>query len=279
MPELPEVETIRENLASAGLIGHTFSTPEIYWARSIAVPASDAFAVALKGRRIARFSRRGKWLCIELDRGALWLHLRMSGKLLLGALSNVYLPWRRLSFQLKDRELHLVDPRKFARIYLLDTAEELPTNLGFDLLSLKKMSPKWQGDLCAQLAKSQRSIKAVLLDQSIVAGIGNIYADEALWRAKIHPALTCQKAGPARTFLALSRAYDAVIDAIAEGGTSLGQSRMRYCNAFGKAGNFQMHLRVYGKAEKACTRCRNIIQRCIVAGRSTHFCPFCQRGD
>lgn len=185
MPELPEVETYVRELAPQ-ITGHTIVAARVFWSRTIAAPTPDEFTARLAGLRFERFARRGKYMLLGLSDGAtLIVHLRMTGKL--RVLPSDALPDKHthVVMDLDDgRSLHYIDPRKFGRIWLVDDPAQVVGKLGPEPLG-EEFTPEM---LATRLASRTAGIKALLLDQRIVAGVGNIYADEALFRAKIHPA-------------------------------------------------------------------------------------------
>lgn len=278
MPELPEVETIRRGLLRASLIGLAIREVRVFWNKSVATHSPALFVQSLANRRIEGIERAGKFLVFYLDRGALWVHLKMSGKVLLGPLASSLQRYVRVQFYLGETALSLVDSRKFARMHLIDQPGKVPGKLGPDLLSLN-LPNQPAADFLALYSKlkiSTRPIKTALLDQSWIAGIGNIYADEALWRAGVHPRSPCCSLSADRVLLILKSALQVISKATEQCGTSLGTSWTNFCGVTGQAGHYQHALRVYGRAGKACYRCDRKIQKSRIAQRSSHFCPDCQ---
>lgn len=272
MPELPEVETTVRGLQAA-LVGRTIVDVRILWARSILAPAPDVFAQRLRGQTVNDVGRRGKWVVITLVGGdTLLVHLRMSGRLVVesgACLDNRHL---RALFLIDDgRRLSFVDPRKFGRLWLGSDPAEILGRLGPEPLADGFTTARFK----AMLAGQRRRIKPLLLDQRFLAGLGNIYSDEALWRAHIHPLR------PANTLTSiearrLHRAIQTVLRAaIAGGGTTLADEA--YQRTDGQPGRFTEQLAIYGRAGEPCPRCGATIERITLGRRGTHFCPHCQR--
>jgi formamidopyrimidine-DNA glycosylase len=271
MPELPEVETVARGLQAA-LVGHTIVDVKVLWARSVESPDPDTFARRLSGQTVRGVERRGKWVVIALESGdTLLVHLRMSGQLVIEAEACLDSRHLRALFLLDDgRRLSFVDPRKFGRLWLgSDPAEVL------DVLGPEPLADEFTVERLAEaLRRRSGRIKPLLLDQRFLAGLGNIYSDEVLWRAHIHPLRRANTLAPAET-RRLHRAIRAVLGlAIASGGTTLTDETYR--QADGQAGEFAGHLAVYGRAGEACLHCGTTIERITVSQRSTHFCPRCQ---
>ncbi len=274
MPELPEVETHVRDLEPE-LRNHSVIAARVLWPRTIAVPSAEQFVGMIAGQQFASFGRRGKYMLFGMASGdTLIIHLRMSGKLVVRPADAVVDLHARVLFELDDgRRLCFIDPRKFGRIWLVANAEEVVSKLGPEPQG-SEFTAEW---LVQKLGKRAVAIKSLLLDQSIVAGVGNIYADEALHEAGIHPlrsgaSLTIEEIAHLRT------AVRAVLTrAIELGGSSLGRSPIQnYLRPSGEAGEFQEEHRVYARTGKPCLRCAAPITRIVVGQRSTHFCPFCQ---
>ena len=275
MPELPEVETYVRDLQSR-LSGRTVTRCVALWPRTIATPAVEHFSAAVVGQRFADFARRGKYMLLTMQSGViLIIHLRMTGKCLIHTVGEPVDRHTRVFFELDDgSRLDFVDARKFGRIWLVDDDREV----------VGKLSPEPLDDsfsdayLAGRLAGRQTPVKSLLLDQTVAAGVGNIYADEALHAAGLHP----RRAGASLTPEEISRLRVAVGDvlrrAIALGGSSLGDSpTQNYLRPGGESGEFQHEHRVYGRAGLPCVRCGAIIQRTVIGQRSTHYCPVCQK--
>jgi formamidopyrimidine-DNA glycosylase len=271
MPELPEVETVAADLRPL-LVGRRFDAGRILWPRTLAEPDPVALTERLHGRQVIDVSRRGKYLLIALDSGAtLIFHLRMTGRLAVvsdgdPALTDSHL---RARFDLDDNEhLVFVDARKFGRIWLVDDIERIVGRLGPEPLDWT-FTPE---TLSERLRSRRPAIKALLLDQTVVAGIGNIYADEALYRAGIHPLRSAASLSAAEAVRLHGALRQVLREAIGNRGTLLRDYRPPY----GPEATHQEHLQVYQRTGRPCPRCGAAIQRIRVGQRSTHFCPQCQ---
>ncbi len=288
MPELPEVETVRVGLERL-LPGREVAAVRFDWAKSFPNAPADVEQF-LAGARITTVKRRAKVLMIELSTGySLVIHLKMTGQLVFRSPTARFgagHPNESLIGELPDRstrvtlaftdgsQLFFNDQRKFGWMRLLPTAEIM--NLDF----FKKVGPE---PLAADFTKQQfrqrllrrknSSIKAVLLDQTVVAGIGNIYADESLWGAKIHPATLVRDITPAKSEHLFIELQFVLALAIEKGGST----DKNYVNAEGKKGSYMSFARVFRRENLACPRCGTMIIKTRVAGRGTHTCPSCQK--
>lgn len=271
MPELPEVETIARELQTA-LVGHTIVDVQVLWASSVLAPAPTVFAKRLSGQTITDVGRRGKWVVIALASGdTLLVHLRMSGRLIVESGTGADDPHLRAIFLLDDeRRLSFVDPRKFGRLWLGSDPAEILGQLGPEPLAEEFTAARFK----AMLAGQRRRIKPLLLDQRFLAGLGNIYSDEALWRACIHPLRPANTLTPAE----VGRLHDSIRavlrTAIAHGGTTLADGGYR--QADGQAGKFIEHLAIYRRTSEPCPRCGTAVERIILGQRGAHYCPHCQ---
>ncbi|MCY4025843.1 MAG: bifunctional DNA-formamidopyrimidine glycosylase/DNA-(apurinic or apyrimidinic site) lyase [Acidobacteria bacterium] len=267
MPELPEVETVRRTLAPF-VTGRAIATVSFTWPPT-AVGDPRTIAARLTGQRIERLERFGKYLLFRLrrdGRGSLLIvHLRMTGNLVVNEASGAH---TRARMSLDDgTELVFHDIRKFGR---WQWATRLPARLaalGPDPLAIGP------DEFATRLRSRRARLKALLLDQAFLRGLGNIYADEALFRARLHPLRSAASVGP-RKARGLHRAIQAVLrEAIGAGGTSIRD----YRDGRGERGAFQRRIRIYGRAGAPCISCGARVERVLVAQRSTHFCPRCQR--
>jgi formamidopyrimidine-DNA glycosylase len=244
----------------------------VRWARTVAIPPPDLFARQIQGRCILDVRRRGKWLLFALD-GEQWLltHLRMSGRLVVEAAEAPEDPHARVILHLDDgRRLRFSDPRKFGRMALVDDLEVILGDLGPDPLD-PALTPQ---RLWEMLQTRRVRLKILLMDQRFLAGLGNIYADEALWEAGLHP-LRCSDTLNEEEAERLHRAIRRVLEAaIARQGTTLPDQR--YLLPDGRPGEFARHLSAYGREGQPCPRCGAPIARIRLGGRGTHFCPLCQ---
>jgi formamidopyrimidine-DNA glycosylase len=274
MPELPEVENTVRDLKPL-LVGRRIEGVHIYWPRLIANLSPEAFEQQLVGRQIVNTDRRGKFLLFPLDDGAtLILHLRMTGKLFPAESGEDLTKHTHLVFDLDNgQQLRYQDLRKFGRFYLVCDRETVLGKLGPEPLS-EAFTPI---DLLDAVQARRTAIKTLLLNQQVIAGIGNIYADEALYRAGIHPL----RAGNSLTLADCSRLHASIrqtlAEAIREGGSTLGNSALsNYRRPIGVQGHYQRRHKVYQLTGKPCPVCGTPVERIKVAQRSTHFCPHCQ---
>ncbi len=294
MPELPEVETVVRILKRRGLVGRRVQSCEVRWERTVGGSAGW-FARAVGGAIIRGVGRRGKYIVIPLRTAeqnthsagvsqfaVLLIHLRMSGHLYLCPSGQERSGFERVVLALDhDEELRFHDPRKFGRVLLLPA---VPPPLG--LLGIEPLGPRFSATTFAErVLVRRRMVKPLLLDQSVVAGLGNIYVDEALWEAELHPqriAATLSR----REAVSLAAAIQLVLRrGIENSGTSLGEGRANFVlpspavdkRSSGATARNQEDLRVFRRTGRPCRRCTAPIERLIVAQRSTHLCPRCQR--
>ena len=274
MPELPEVETVVNDLLASGIVGRTITGARVFWPRSVAMPSAEAFCQALPGRAIERVWRRAKYLIMDLSGGEhLLAHLRMSGRIHLVATDEPRAKHEHIVIDLDDgRQLRLHDTRKFGRMYLV---RELDAVLGH--LGPEPLSGDFTADiLLARLHEHDRQMKPLLLDQAFLAGLGNIYTDEALWEAQIHP---CRRSSSISEEEArrLHRAIQSVLRrGIENAGTSLGNGKANFYSVKKRQGRNAQALNVFRRTDLPCPRCATRIERIIVGQRSTHLCPACQ---
>ena len=264
MPELPEVETIIRSLRPA-LLGKQILSTNLLWNRTLVVPSPALFQKSIRDQQIQDIFRRAKFLQIKLSTYHLIIHLRMSGELLV--VLGGYQPGKHDRLLLKltdDRTLVFSDPRKFGRVWLVDDPAEIFQNLGPEPLS-DEFTTAW---LQAALSTQHRQLKPLLLDQSFLAGLGNIYTDEALHMARLHP-LTPSDAVTREEAEILRMSIRAVLEeGILHNGASI--------DWVYRGGDFQNHFRVYGRQGKPCPVCGTTIERIVVGQRGTHICPTCQ---
>ena len=278
MPELPEVETVRRGL-ERHLVGRRIEMVEVGRERTVRRTSREALIAGLSDTVVERADRRGKYLVLPLDSGdALMIHLRMSGQVLLADGGSIRPPHTHVVMHLDDgHEAWFVDPRTFGEVVVFDPERiehELPelARLGVDPIA----DPFDVDVLRAALGTSRRVLKPMLLDQHVIAGIGNIYADEILHRARLRPDRPASSLDRRRV-RELHRAIVAVLgEAIAAGGSTLGDAQ--YVDLMGDDGSYQDEHRVYGRGGERCSTCgRGWIQRVVTGGRGTHFCGVCQR--
>lgn len=283
MPELPEVETVRRGLAEA-VTGRRIERVEVGRDRVVRRTSAAALIGGLTGRVILAAERRGKYLLCPLDDGAvLMVHLRMSGQLLVAEPAAPRPPHTHVVASLSalgDRaptELWFVDPRTFGEVVVFD-----PANVAVEVPELARLGPDpiaepfTRRSLRRALRTRSRRLKPLLLDQSIIAGIGNIYADEILHAARLRPTRRSDQlslAAEARLHGAVTSVLGAAIEA---GGSTLRDAQ--YVDLLGASGSFQEQHRVYGRGGQRCLTCGiGRIRRVVEGQRSTHFCPWCQR--
>lgn len=280
MPELPEVETVRRGI-EAQVVGRRITAVEVGRERTVRRTSREALIDGLTDVTVTAANRRGKYLLCPLDSGfELMVHLRMSGRLLVAAAGTPRPPHTHVVMHLSGRprqELWFVDPRTFGEVVVFDPANaavEMPelTRLGVD-----PVADGLTRDGLARLVRGRRrQLKAFLLDQHVIAGIGNIYCDESLHRARLRHDRTTDSLSP-REITRLHESVTGVLaEAVAAGGSTLADTQ--YVDVEGNGGWFQVHHRVYDRAGQPCLTCgKREIQRVVSAGRSTCFCPRCQK--
>lgn len=263
MPELPEVETIARRL-KPDLVGRTILSADVRWARTLALPSLRKFKQQIQGQKILDVGRRAKYCIIKLSDYNLLVHLRMTGDLLMKAGTIKPEPHDRLIIKLSgDRSLVFNDARKFGRVWLTANAQDVLGKLGPEPLE-SEFTVEW---LHAALHNKRRQLKPLLLDQTFIAGLGNIYSDEALHMAKIHP-LAASDSITAKQAEALHEAIHNVLnEGIQRNGASF--------DWVYRGGEFKFN--VYGRTGEKCPVCGTPIKRIIVGQRSTHYCPKCQK--
>ncbi|CCB85955.1 formamidopyrimidine-DNA glycosylase [Parachlamydia acanthamoebae UV-7] len=273
MPELPEVETITREMREAKLEGRTIEKAQIFWERTIATPSPSIFSKKIVGQKILNISRRGKFIILTLSKESLLIHLRMTGKFLIAKEQIKPDSHERVRLFLDDgRILRYEDQRKFGKWYLVKNPDEVLGALGIEPLSENFTLSTFQKILTGH----HRQIKPFLLDQHYIAGLGNIYVDEALWVSKIHP-LRSVSTLTKKEIKALHEAIPIVLQTgIKNIGTSLGAARANYFSVSGRRGSNQNALNVFRKDGLPCPRCNTTIKKMTVGQRGTHYCPVCQ---
>jgi formamidopyrimidine-DNA glycosylase len=281
MPELPEVETVARDLRPR-IVGATIVGARCTWARTLRTHSPEAFAEAVAGRRVEAVGRRAKQVLIELSGdAALTVHLKMTGQLFVVPADAPEDPYIRLVLELEDgRELRFRDIRKFGRIGLYGrdpVSGELTVEVGgaavFAAIGPEPLDPAFTvRDFRRLLRRRKGRLKPLLLDQSFLAGVGNIYADEALWTARLHPLRTAGTLHPPDE----RRLYEAVRTILSEAIDRRGSSIDDYTAPDGD-GSMQERLQVYQRTGEPCPRCGRAVKRVVIGARSTHFCSWCQR--
>jgi formamidopyrimidine-DNA glycosylase len=279
VPELPEVETVRDGLARH-VVGRTVGSVTVLHPRPVRRdPRGPAgFAAGLTGRRFVGARRRGKYLWLPLDNcDALLGHLGMSGQLLVQLPGHPDERHLRVRIELRDPdrgdvELRFVDQRMFGGLAISQGGAELPPEIAH--IARDPFDPEFDDDLfLGRVRRRTAGIKRLLLDQTLVSGIGNIYADEALWRAQVHGDRPGERLRPIQVRRVLAEARAVMGAALGEGGTSFDAL---YVNVNGESGYFDRSLHAYGREALPCDRCGNPIRRQEFMNRSSFFCPVCQ---
>lgn len=265
MPELPEVESVVRALQGSSLLGKQLTAVEIL------CPKIPQELNQLLSQRLLKIKRRGKYLHFHFTELHLIVHLRMTGRCSIATAREV--PRHvRVIFIFEGTQLLFHDTRRFGTFEVTAQPEEVLGHLGPEPLdpdfSFAAFFPIF--------SQSTKGIKAALLDQSMIAGVGNIYADEALWEAMIHPETRASRLNKRQSRNLFEAVRKVLMKGIENGGTSLGDGAPNFHHLNGQSGNNQGALNVYGKTGKPCSRCHQAIQRITVHQRSTHFCPQCQ---
>lgn len=270
MPELPEVDRVRQGLEDL-VLGARVTALRLTWPKIIEKPGPQAFERIMPGLRLEAMGRRGKYLIFDWGDWAWISHLRMEGKWLVLPSKQAVDKHTHLVLQLDDgRDLRYHDVRKFGRIRLFPKEE-----LAAELDRLQLGPEPWELDADAfyqQLQRRKQAIKLVLLDQHVVAGIGNIYADEILYRARLHPEQPAHTVSRIKANRLVHYAGEVIREAMTKGGTTI----RSYTDALGHSGGFQQTLNAYGRAGLACPRCQTPMKKIKVGQRGTTFCPRCQ---
>lgn len=272
MPELPEVETVRKGLEQL-VTGKKIEKVNVWWPKIIEAPMTEIFEKQLIGQVIESIERRGKFLIFKLTEYDLISHLRMEGKYEFRTKVDETEKHTHVVFHFTDQtELRYLDVRKFGRMVLVDK-NQAHRYKGILSLGPEPVPTEFLlNDFHRALKKHRTAIKPLLLNQRIVTGLGNIYVDEALWEACVHPKQSANTLNKQQ----VKKLYQAIIDVLSRAVEAGGTTIRSYLNALGEAGKFQLALNVYGQTGKACKRCGTSIEKMKVAQRGTHFCPNCQ---
>ena len=274
MPELPEIETLVSSMKHAKIEGSHITNIEIFNKKMIGSPFPSSFEKLILNTRIDSIERKGKYIVFNLSNSYfLLVHLKMTGHFFLFDLPKNDEKHEHMKIYLDQQKvLSFFDTRKFGKIYLLKDPSFHFSRLGPDPLD-----PDFDYRmLISKIEKSSKKIKALLLDQSFLSGLGNIYVDEALWKSMINP----KKCGKSLSKEEIKKLFEAIIKVLKQGiknkGTSLGKNSFNFSDVFKNFGNNQNHLNAYMQLKKPCSRCHTLITREKIAQRSSYFCPKCQ---
>ncbi|MCX6013131.1 MAG: bifunctional DNA-formamidopyrimidine glycosylase/DNA-(apurinic or apyrimidinic site) lyase [Chloroflexi bacterium] len=268
MPELPEVETIKNDLLPF-ITGRRFTMVEIFWNKAVHNQTPEEFTKELQGQRIKQVNRRGKYLIFQLSKTVLIIHLRMSGSLLLRPNTSPPDRFTTAIFYLDNNtQLRFCDTRKLGKLYLVADENSVIGKLGPEPLD-KDFTVK---ALTKRLSARSSPIKAVLIDQTVIAGIGNMYADEILFAAGIHP----MRKANSLSVKTLRRLHKSIKDILAAAISCRGASVRDYKDASGKPGTAQLTFKVAHRLKEMCNTCGTPLKRIVISSRGTYFCPGCQ---
>ena len=269
MPELPEVETIKNDLGPL-IKDCVIDRVEFLWNKTLRGSSPETFTREVAGQRIINLSRRGKYLILALESGKMILvHFKMTGSFLIGKQEGEPPKHTRAIVYLKDgRGLFFIDPRKFGRFQLVN-----PGNSPLNELGVEPLSDGFTREMLKELLlKIKAPIKIALLDQRLIAGIGNMYADEALFLAGIHPLRPSESLSQ----FEIAHLHDAIRHVLLEAIENKGASIVNYFRPGGEKGSAHSHFKVAHR-KGLCTVCPEVVQRIVIRGRGTYFCPSCQR--
>lgn len=274
MPELPEVETVRRTLEHLAL-NKKIENVSVFWPKMVKNPEDTAqFTDALKGQSFLNIGRRGKFLLFYTEDYALVSHLRMEGKYSLNQPDEPVDKHTHVIFHFEDKtELRYRDVRKFGTMHLFLKGTEFGQAPLFGLGPEPFSEEFTLEHLTGKLARTNRKVKAALLDQTILVGLGNIYVDETLFRARIHP----ERLANSLQAEELERLYREIVATLGEAVEKGGSTIRSYVNSQGQIGMFQLDLLVYGRKGEDCKICGTPLSKTVVGGRGTHFCPTCQK--
>ncbi len=273
MPELPEVETIRRTIAGK-IEGKMITQADILLPRLIKWPSPHEFQALIVGKKINRLERRGKYLLFQLsDDSVMVIHLRMTGRIYYVTAGEDLDRFTRIIFRLNNNDkLIYADSRTLGTLYAMP-ANELSRISGLSEMGPEPLTDNFTREyLQAVMGERQGTVKAILLNQKLIGGLGNIYVDESLSLAGIHP----KRPGGSLDSVEINKLYDAITQVIREAIAHNGTTFRDYRDGIGQKGSHQQHLYVYGRKAQPCRNCGTPIEKTEVAGRGTHFCPYCQ---
>jgi len=274
MPELPEVQTLVDDLNDAKVCGAVINSAQVFWPKTIADMAPHAFCHLIAGKQVTAIHRRAKYIILNLTEGwHLLIHLRMSGHVQMESPDLPRTKHQHVILELNDnRQLRFTDPRKFGRLFMVSDLLPILSRLGPEPLD-KKFTAHLLG---LQLLPRRRMLKPLLLDQTVIAGLGNIYTDEALWQARLHP----HSLGSELSMIQIKSLHRAIRKVLRQGliskGTTLGRGQTTFYSLGQRQGRNRNLLKVFRRTGLPCLRCRTPIERLVVGQRSTHICPQCQ---
>jgi formamidopyrimidine-DNA glycosylase len=271
MPELPEVETVARSLiegqgVSDGILGLSIAEARVRWERSVAEPSAAEFVGRIQGQQVSEVGRRAKFIRIDLSEDTLLVHLRMTGELVLDSSDAALTKYSKVQVFFKNGiRLSFNDARKFGRVWLVEDPERLLAGLGPEPLETSLKPAAFH----TMLTNRNRQLKPLLLDQSFIAGLGNIYVDEALHYARLHPLQLSNQLTKDQASQLLKGIRKVLRESIKANGSSIDWAY--------RGGEFQNKFKVYQKTGEPCPRCGTPIERIVVGQRGTHLCPKCQR--
>ncbi len=274
MPELPEVETVRRTLEGK-LVGKNIEEVNLITPDILRQPCPSNFVEIITGKKFRALERRGKYLLFRLSQG--WMlvgHLRMTGQLVYCEPATPIVKHTHLIIKLDDGfQLRYIDIRRFGGFNLVEV-NNMDSIKGLAALGPEPLGEDFSKEyLKKNLRNSRAKIKSILLDQTFVAGLGNIYVDEALFKAKVHP----ERLGSSLTPREIAALHKAIQEVLELGIENRGTSLRDYVDGEGRSGEFQKLLQVYGKYKEPCPRCRTVLLKAKVAGRTSSYCPKCQK--
>ena len=268
MPELPEVETVTNSIKKH-LLGQSFKSLEVNWLKALHNFTNSDFENKIKNQKIINIYRRAKYIIFDFESSIMAVHLRMTGKLYVVTKIDKNKKHISAFLQFSDKYLIFEDTRKFGRFYLYDSIDVLNDKLGIEPLT-KDFTFSW---MKKHLQNRNRQMKSLLLDQSFLAGLGNIYTDEALWHSSIHPLSKSNTIPDYKIEKLVLSIKDILSKSIKLGGTTIRD----YTYDYSYVGNYAINLNVYGCKDEKCNRCGTIIIKHVIAQRGTYICPECQK--